>query len=282
MYPYTVEGLTAAEANTQTSSSSGGSGSTTNSAGTGSSQTGTDTQMSDIDDQKQSVDSDSPEYQKKYKYELRGVVIHTGSAFAGHYYSFIKERPHVKWLPNGNVLSSKPGQWYQFDDKTVKVWDPEAMAEHCFGGPAYSESGNSDLNDVPNSAFMLFYDRMDGTCVETDPVPSFLPPSCVTDTQSQQQAVVTDEQPAAIQATAAEEANTQQQTTTNDEVPYGMPSQLYHRILKENLQLIRRLRAFDRDYIQFVRKVIPSLRLITLLVILLLSDHNAIGIIFAT
>ena len=25
-----------------------------------------------------------------YRYELRGVVVHSGSAFAGHYYSYIK------------------------------------------------------------------------------------------------------------------------------------------------------------------------------------------------
>jgi len=25
-----------------------------------------------------------------YRYELRGVVVHSGTAFAGHYYSYIK------------------------------------------------------------------------------------------------------------------------------------------------------------------------------------------------
>ena len=27
-----------------------------------------------------------------YRYELRGVVVHSGTAFAGHYYSYIKVR----------------------------------------------------------------------------------------------------------------------------------------------------------------------------------------------
>ncbi len=27
---------------------------------------------------------------QKYQYELKGVVVHSGTAFAGHYYSFIK------------------------------------------------------------------------------------------------------------------------------------------------------------------------------------------------
>lgn len=30
-----------------------------------------------------------------YLYELSGVVVHSGSAFVGHYYSYIKERPCV-------------------------------------------------------------------------------------------------------------------------------------------------------------------------------------------
>jgi ubiquitin C-terminal hydrolase len=30
-----------------------------------------------------------PEY---YQYQLKGVVVHSGTAFAGHYYSYIKAR----------------------------------------------------------------------------------------------------------------------------------------------------------------------------------------------
>lgn len=28
--------------------------------------------------------------QGQYEYELKGVVVHSGTAFAGHYYSYIK------------------------------------------------------------------------------------------------------------------------------------------------------------------------------------------------
>jgi hypothetical protein len=45
-------------------------------------------------------------------YELKGIVVHAGSAFAGHYYSYIKERP--KQLPDGTMV---PGSWWCFDDK---------------------------------------------------------------------------------------------------------------------------------------------------------------------
>ncbi len=42
-----------------------------------------------------------PEY---FKYQLRGVVVHTGSADSGHYYSFIDNRK---------------GAWFEFNDEEV-------------------------------------------------------------------------------------------------------------------------------------------------------------------
>ena len=31
----------------------------------------------------------------QYQYELKGVVVHSGTAFAGHYYSYIKAGLHL-------------------------------------------------------------------------------------------------------------------------------------------------------------------------------------------
>lgn len=77
-----------------------------------------------------------------FEYELKGVVVHIGSAFAGHYYSFVKERG-----PNG--------RWLCMDDTSVTLWDPSRMEECCFGGPG------PDGRIRPNSAYMLVYERQD-------------------------------------------------------------------------------------------------------------------------
>eukprot|EP00892_Ulva_mutabilis_P012889 jgi/Ulvmu1/9973/UM059_0022.1 len=77
-----------------------------------------------------------------FEYELKGVVVHIGSAFAGHYYSFVKERG-----PNG--------RWLCMDDTAVSLWDPSRMEECCFGGHA------PDGRMRPNSAYMLVYERQD-------------------------------------------------------------------------------------------------------------------------
>ncbi len=57
-----------------------------------------------------------------YEYQLSGVVVHSGSAEMGHYYSFIKER----------VDGTE--QWYRFDDTNVSQFDPNNLAVECFGG----------------------------------------------------------------------------------------------------------------------------------------------------
>ncbi len=46
-----------------------------------------------------------------YQYELVGILVHSGTAEVGHYYSYIKDR-------------TKPSnQWFLFDDKNVKPWN---------------------------------------------------------------------------------------------------------------------------------------------------------------
>lgn len=65
MYKYTVEGLAEAE---QTEPLQ---------AATASAAPDTDVKPSTLS-------------QGQYEYELKGVVVHSGTAFAGHYYSYIK------------------------------------------------------------------------------------------------------------------------------------------------------------------------------------------------
>jgi hypothetical protein len=142
----------------------------------------------------------SEAYRSRYLYELRGVVVHSGSAFAGHYYSFVQERPRVWRRGEGSGGSGAPprvapGRWFKFDDRCVSAWDVANLEEECFGGPAPvnvrgTSGSDSDLDtcvqqqqqqrveDRAHSAFMLVYDRMDGGCVEEEPVMSYMPAAC--------------------------------------------------------------------------------------------------------
>ena len=73
-------------------------------------------------------------------YELHGILVHTGTAESGHYFSLIKER-------------EANGQWHRYDDDKVTPWNHELnMDAECFGAES-AESGNG------TNAVLLFYDK---------------------------------------------------------------------------------------------------------------------------
>ena len=102
----------------------------------------------------------------KYEYQLVGVLIHSGSADAGHYYSYIKER---------NPDSPNYGRWFEFNDTQVRDYDFSNLARDCFGGqrqnrddgPAefYENDGNTGgyqtrMFERCCNAYYLFYERV--------------------------------------------------------------------------------------------------------------------------
>ena len=59
-----------------------------------------------------------PEFDmSQYEYTLVGVVVHSGSADCGHYYSFIK----IRGCDEGK--SSSTSSWYEFNDTIVTKFD---------------------------------------------------------------------------------------------------------------------------------------------------------------
>ncbi|KAH7160030.1 hypothetical protein B0J13DRAFT_119407 [Dactylonectria estremocensis] len=84
-------------------------------------------------------------------FELVGVLVHSGTAESGHYYSYIRERPS----------SSDRQSWIEFNDDMVTPWDPAMMESSTFGGPDHRPpyDTNGMLYDKTYSAYMLFYQR---------------------------------------------------------------------------------------------------------------------------
>jgi hypothetical protein len=85
-------------------------------------------------------------------------LVHSGSADAGHYYSFIKERSSNKWL--------------DFNDKYVREFDLNRLGAECYGGnndnmgavpaSALLDDFNADgrLFERCRNAYLLFYERV--------------------------------------------------------------------------------------------------------------------------
>ncbi|KAL9953976.1 hypothetical protein ACROYT_G041461 [Oculina patagonica] len=99
-----------------------------------------------------------PQLDLSYWYQLIGVVVHTGTAEGGHYYSFILDRSS----PQGR------DQWFLFNDAEVKPFDPAQIASECFGGEmttktydAVTEKFMDFSFEKTHSAYMLFYERCD-------------------------------------------------------------------------------------------------------------------------
>lgn len=108
----------------------------------------------DINDQSLSTNIESGN-SNKYNYVLAGVVVHSGNAEGGHYYSIIK-------IDNC---------WIKFNDIEVTEITQEEFEEETFGGQSTNKT-NSAYNDAFEdstgaSAYLLFYRRVNAV-YETD------------------------------------------------------------------------------------------------------------------
>eukprot|EP01130_Rhizamoeba_saxonica_P002958 TRINITY_DN1299_c0_g2_i1.p1 TRINITY_DN1299_c0_g2~~TRINITY_DN1299_c0_g2_i1.p1 ORF type:complete len:2014 (+),score=509.93 TRINITY_DN1299_c0_g2_i1:1-6042(+) len=100
-----------------------------------------------------------PDY---YNYELKGVVIHSGSTESGHYYSYIKERVPIQGNEN---------KWFEFNDTSVTPFYIDELEEECFGG-SYETWQWADrmrtqkkkvLKEKSHSGYILVYERISDT-----------------------------------------------------------------------------------------------------------------------
>uniref|UniRef100_A0A671PVR9 ubiquitinyl hydrolase 1 n=1 Tax=Sinocyclocheilus anshuiensis TaxID=1608454 RepID=A0A671PVR9_9TELE len=98
------------------------------------------------------------------RYRLVGVLVHSGQASGGHYYSYIMQR-------HCNGSDGLKDRWYKFDDGDVtecKMDDDEEMKNQCFGGEYMGEVFDHMMKRMSYrrqkrwwNAYILFYERMD-------------------------------------------------------------------------------------------------------------------------
>jgi Ubiquitin carboxyl-terminal hydrolase len=92
-----------------------------------------------------------------YQYELRGVVVHTGSLHGGHYYSLIRAR-------------AARAEWLEFNDARVAPFDAAKLDREAFGGADVGKGAVSTAAahsfDRSQNAYILYYDRVAATAPE--------------------------------------------------------------------------------------------------------------------
>ena len=144
-------------------------------------------------------------------FNLVGVLVHSGTAESGHYYSYIRERP---------VNPEQPNSWLEFNDADVSRFDPNNIADQCFGG--WSEPTFSQMRfPKPWNAYMLFYQRASSMVAEQDKL-------------SQQS----------------------METPVKEEVPL----ELQQRIALDNALWMRKFCLFDPEHAKFAGLLLEQLR----------------------
>ncbi|PRP87509.1 ubiquitin domain-containing protein [Planoprotostelium fungivorum] len=116
-----------------------------------------------------------------YQYELVGVVVHSGTADFGHYYSFIKERGKEREEERKEREEERRereeerrDKWYEFNDVTITPFDPDDIPNHCFGGQEeyndvdrFTGKTNSNVRVKSYNAYILVYQRKESHSEES-------------------------------------------------------------------------------------------------------------------
>ncbi|XP_035221479.1 probable ubiquitin carboxyl-terminal hydrolase FAF-X isoform X2 [Stegodyphus dumicola] len=152
------------------------------------------------------------------KYKLTGIVVHSGQASGGHYYSYILHRHS-----DGNQ------KWYKFDDGEVmecKMEDDEEIKNQCFGGDYMGEVFDHMLKRMSYrrqkrwwNAYILFYRRVD---METNI------------TRSLNELTLSD----------------------NKQCVVKMPAAIERSVRRQNIKFMHNRNQFSLEYFQFMKKLI--------------------------
>ncbi|GFU01705.1 probable ubiquitin carboxyl-terminal hydrolase FAF-X [Nephila pilipes] len=152
------------------------------------------------------------------KYKLTGIVVHSGQASGGHYYSYILHRH-----------SDGTYKWYKFDDGEVmecKMEDDEEMKNQCFGGDYMGEVFDHMLKRMSYrrqkrwwNAYILFYRRVDME---------------VNITRSLNEISLSDNKQSAIK----------------------MPVAIERSVRRQNIRFMHNRNQFSVEYFQFMKKLI--------------------------
>lgn len=229
MKPYTVEGLALRETQSQaTCSPSGVSNDLSD--------------MSNKQDEAGRIRTNLLKPDSYYQYDLVGVVVHSGTAFAGHYYSYIKQRPGDQPL---NCGGGRTGRWIAFDDKHVEPYDANDLEKDCFGGKYSVDVYDNFLKtttpqefDRPNSAYMLLYERSqhEAPCGYS---PARTAMSLTKDDDDGDELMKENSMPELL-----------------PDLSLQMPASVHRSVWEENLRFVHENHLMDKDYFRFLLRLV--------------------------
>lgn len=72
---------------------------------------------------------------------LKAIIIHSGSADVGHYYTILKQ----------------DGRWVKLDDSRVSTYSASSIEGECFGGSFTAGEEWAQLGSQSKNAYVLIY-----------------------------------------------------------------------------------------------------------------------------
>ncbi|XP_071949723.1 ubiquitin carboxyl-terminal hydrolase 9X-like isoform X2 [Antedon mediterranea] len=174
----------------------------------------------EIHDDREESSDECEESSRSTFYRLVGVVVHSGQASGGHYYSYIVNRH-----------GDDPAKWYKFDDGEVsecRMDDDDEMRNQCFGGDYMGEVFDHMLKRTSYrrqkrwwNAYILFYERFD-----------------VKESIEKELSKGMDD----LRLTTRE--------------PVNMPAIIQRCVRRQNIHFMHNRMQFSHEYFQFIRRLV--------------------------
>ncbi|CAF0953347.1 unnamed protein product [Adineta ricciae] len=187
-------------------------------------------------------------------YELIGIVIHSGQANAGHYYSFIKDvrRRH----------SNNTNQWYRFNDTSVEEIQltEQMLEEECFGGTFRVQKDNNNSTEERTrfwNAYMLIYQCIEPSKLLPPPAPVPSSPSGARSSRHIPGSAVRVHRPNqrdSLSQLADLVVRSENTDLFKIEKPL-IPSRVLACVKDENLEFLKNRDTYCEDYFQFIYKI---------------------------
>lgn len=194
-----------------------------------------------------------------FEYQLKGIVVHIGSAEYGHYFSFIK----------------CDTQWLEFNDERVKEFDPKDIETECFGGEHWRRENQS--------AYLLLYEKKVKSKVllefqtlhqqqqiaklaglkglqpyeEPKKVEVEAPPVVEKEEETEKQTEDSSSQVTQEEAKVEEPPAPKIRSVIDfSQVPYFVPDKLVAKINKSNEEFSMNLNVSNNEFAQFVYRIL--------------------------
>lgn len=226
----------------------------------------------DYDDE-DADDLNSTEYTTLYK--LVGIVVHSGQANGGHYYSFIKNRSPGLDNPTDSadtmsMASENAGgqynNWFKFDDNDVSEFklDDEELRNQCYGGDYTGEVYDNVMKRLTYkkqkrwwNAYILFYERVKQKDAQ---VSNRQDSRSTTPRQQNQHHQQTSRKNSCSMETCGEKQRSLSQSSSSSQhqLPVKMPLYVVKSVLKKNIRFLHQRNHFSLEYFHFMKKLIQA------------------------